>query len=69
MRGRAVRVTRPEAFREDRCWLDICESLKRVGLDMDDEFELKSMMIEWADQRVRRKQEDIMIRRGDRLGA
>jgi len=52
---------RPEAFSESIKWAALCTCLKELGIDIDEEYELRTLIYEWATQRIRSLRESRML--------
>ena len=52
---------RPEAVSELKKWRALRTYLKRMSINIDDEYELRTLLQEWADQRILKLRESEML--------
>lgn len=52
---------RPEAVGELKKWRVLRTYLKKMSINIDDEYELRTLLQEWADQRILKLRESEML--------
>ena len=52
---------RPEAVSELKKWRALRTYLKKMSINIDDEYELRTLLQEWADQRILKLRESEML--------
>ena len=52
---------RPQAVSELKKWRVLRTYLKKMSINIDDEYELRTLLQEWADQRILKLRESEML--------